>query len=137
LISIRGNYKKKVKIATINEQKRRLSNRLPLHGLVLRNEGLHDYPGEEVGDAAVAEDDEIAGGLAAESHECEGVGLLLVTFLVVQYVNFGIYLPISATMAILALPLMALIFVKGSGKRYNSIGLYFGTRLFMMLQAMR
>ena len=44
-----------------------------------------------------------------------GVGLLLVTYLVVQYVNFGIYLPISATMAILALPLMALIFVKGSG----------------------
>ena len=43
-----------------------------------------------------------------------GIGLLLVTYLVVQYVNFGIYLPISATMAILALPLMALIFVKGS-----------------------
>ena len=42
-----------------------------------------------------------------------GIGLLLVTYLVVQYVNFGIYLPISATMAILALPLMALIFVKG------------------------
>ena len=42
-----------------------------------------------------------------------GVGLLLVTYLVVQYVNFGIYLPISATMAILALPLMAMIFVKG------------------------
>ena len=42
-----------------------------------------------------------------------GVGLLLVTFLVVQYVNFGIYLPISATMAIIALPLMALIFIKG------------------------
>lgn len=42
-----------------------------------------------------------------------GVGLLLITYLVVQYVNFGIYLPVSATMAILALPLMALIFVKG------------------------
>ena len=42
-----------------------------------------------------------------------GVGLLLVTYLVVRYVNFGIYLPISATMAILALPLMALIFVRG------------------------
>lgn len=42
-----------------------------------------------------------------------GIGLLLVTYLVVQYVSFGIYLPISATMAILALPLMALIFVKG------------------------
>lgn len=43
-----------------------------------------------------------------------GVGLLLVTYLVVQYVNFGIYLPVSATMAILALPLMGLIFVKGN-----------------------
>ena len=42
-----------------------------------------------------------------------GVGLLLITYLVVQYVNFGIYLPVSATMAILALPLMALIFIKG------------------------
>lgn len=45
-----------------------------------------------------------------------GVGLLLVTFLVVQYANFGIYLPISATMAILALPLMALIFMKTNDK---------------------
>lgn len=42
-----------------------------------------------------------------------GVGLLLVTYLVVEYVNFGIYLPVSATMAIIALPLMALIFFKG------------------------
>ena len=42
-----------------------------------------------------------------------GISLLLITYLVVQYVNFGIYLPISATMAIIALPLMALIFIKG------------------------
>ncbi len=41
-----------------------------------------------------------------------GVGLLLVTYLVVRYVNFGIYLPISATMAIIALPLMAILFVR-------------------------
>lgn len=41
-----------------------------------------------------------------------GVGLLLVTWLVVRYVNFGIYLPISATMAIIALPLTAFLFVK-------------------------
>ena len=41
------------------------------------------------------------------------VGLLLITYLVVEYVSFGIYLPISATMAIIALPLMAMIFVKG------------------------
>ena len=41
-----------------------------------------------------------------------GIGLLLITYLVVQYVNFGIYLPISATMAIIALPLMAMIFIK-------------------------
>ena len=41
-----------------------------------------------------------------------GTGLLLITYFVVEYVNFGIYLPVSATMAILALPLMALIFTK-------------------------
>ena len=41
-----------------------------------------------------------------------GVGLLLVTYLVVNYVNFGIYLPISATMAIIALPLMAILFIR-------------------------
>ena len=41
-----------------------------------------------------------------------GVGLLLVTYLVVNYINFGIYLPISATMAIIALPLMAILFVR-------------------------
>jgi iron complex transport system permease protein len=41
-----------------------------------------------------------------------GVVLLLITYLVVQYVNFGIYLPISATMAIIALPLMAILFIK-------------------------
>jgi len=41
-----------------------------------------------------------------------GIGLLLVTWLIVRYVNFGIYLPISATMAILALPLMAIAIFK-------------------------
>lgn len=41
-----------------------------------------------------------------------GVGLLLVTYLVANHVNLGIYLPISATMAILALPLMAILFVR-------------------------
>ena len=41
-----------------------------------------------------------------------GVGLLLITYLVVRYVNFGIYLPVSATMAIIALPLMAILFIK-------------------------
>lgn len=39
-----------------------------------------------------------------------GVGLLLITYLVVTYVNFGIYLPISATMAIIALPLTLILF---------------------------
>lgn len=34
------------------------------------------------------------------------VALLLTTLLVVKYVNFGIYLPVSATMALIALPLM-------------------------------
>lgn len=41
-----------------------------------------------------------------------GVGLLLVTYLVVEYVSFGIYLPISATMAIIALPLTAFLFIR-------------------------
>lgn len=41
-----------------------------------------------------------------------GVGLLLVTYLLVNYVSFGIYLPVSATMAIIALPLMAILFIK-------------------------
>lgn len=41
-----------------------------------------------------------------------GIGLLLITYLVVNHVNFGIYLPVSATMAIIALPLMAMLFVK-------------------------
>ena len=41
-----------------------------------------------------------------------GVGLLMITYLVVRYVNFGIYLPISATMAIIALPLMAILFIR-------------------------
>jgi ABC-type Fe3+-siderophore transport system permease subunit len=41
-----------------------------------------------------------------------GVGLLLITYLVVEFVNFGIYLPISATMAIIALPLMAIVFLR-------------------------
>ncbi len=38
------------------------------------------------------------------------VGLLLITYLVSEYANFGIYLPISATMAIIALPLMIFLF---------------------------
>ena len=41
-----------------------------------------------------------------------GVLLLLVTFLVVKYANFGIYLPVSATMALIALPLMLILFLK-------------------------
>ena len=42
-----------------------------------------------------------------------GIGLLLVTYLVATHVNFwGIYLPISATMAIIALPLMAILFMR-------------------------
>ena len=46
-----------------------------------------------------------------------GVGLLLITYLVTEYVNFGIYLPISATMAIIALPLMAILFI-----RFDNVG---------------
>ena len=41
-----------------------------------------------------------------------GVGLLLITELVVKYANFGIYLPVSATMALIALPLTVILFVR-------------------------
>lgn len=41
-----------------------------------------------------------------------GTALLVITYLVVEYCNFGIYLPVSATMAIIALPLSAIIFSK-------------------------
>ena len=41
-----------------------------------------------------------------------GVGLLLLTYLVVNFSGLGIYLPVSATMAIIALPLMFFLFRK-------------------------
>lgn len=41
-----------------------------------------------------------------------GVALLLATYIVVTHVNFGVYLPVSATMAIIALPLMLILFLK-------------------------
>ena len=41
-----------------------------------------------------------------------GVGLLLLTYLAVNYSGLGIYLPVSATMAIIALPLMFFLFRK-------------------------
>ena len=41
-----------------------------------------------------------------------GVALLLTTYIVVTHVNFGVYLPVSATMAIIALPLMLILFLK-------------------------
>ncbi len=44
-----------------------------------------------------------------------GTALLMITYFVVEYCNFGIYLPVSATMAIIALPLMAFIFTKTAG----------------------
>jgi ABC-type Fe3+-siderophore transport system permease subunit len=43
-----------------------------------------------------------------------GVGLLLITYFVVEYVNFGIYLPVSATMAIIALPLTVFLFTRNN-----------------------
>lgn len=41
-----------------------------------------------------------------------GTGLLLVTYFVVEYCNFGVYLPVSATMALIALPLTAFLFMR-------------------------
>ena len=44
-------------------------------GLVLRNEGLHNAPANEVGHGADAEDHHVGGGLAVETEEGE-VGTL-------------------------------------------------------------
>ena len=41
-----------------------------------------------------------------------GTALLSITYVVVEYCNFGIYLPVSATMALIALPLTAVLFSK-------------------------
>lgn len=41
-----------------------------------------------------------------------GTALLMITYLVVEKCNFGIYLPVSATMALIALPLMVVLFRK-------------------------
>lgn len=41
-----------------------------------------------------------------------GTLLLLLTYLVVEYCNFGIYLPVSATMALIALPLTFILFTR-------------------------
>ena len=41
-----------------------------------------------------------------------GISLLMITYFVVTYANFGIYLPVSATMAIIALPLLTFLFIR-------------------------
>ncbi|MBQ9474883.1 MAG: iron chelate uptake ABC transporter family permease subunit [Bacteroidales bacterium] len=41
-----------------------------------------------------------------------GTILLLITYVVVTWCNFGIYLPVSATMALIALPLMIILFTR-------------------------
>ena len=48
------------------------SSLLDLHRLVLRHEGLHDAPCEDVCDTADAEHDEVAALLALEAEEAEG-----------------------------------------------------------------
>lgn len=41
-----------------------------------------------------------------------GTSLLFITYIVVEHCNFGIYLPVSATMALIALPLTMILFAK-------------------------
>lgn len=41
-----------------------------------------------------------------------GLSLLLITYLITEYCNFGIYLPISATMSIVSLPLLVSVIKK-------------------------
>ena len=45
-----------------------------------------------------------------------GTALLSITYVVVEYCNFGVYLPVSATMALIALPLTAVLFLKEEPK---------------------
>ena len=47
------------------------------NGFVNRHQGLHDDPGEQVGQTTVAENDEIAGGLAFKTQKTEGGARLL------------------------------------------------------------
>ena len=49
---------------------------LKLDGLVLRNQGLHDAPADEVGNGTDAEDDHVSSRLALETEEREGSTLL-------------------------------------------------------------
>ena len=71
-----------------------------------------------VGTGAVKDNSSFLTGWSKETlYACKQIppsGLLL-TYVVVNYVNFGIYLPVSATMAILALPLMTILFVRQKG----------------------
>lgn len=46
-----------------------------------------------------------------------GTALLLITYVVVEYCNFGIYLPVSATMALIALPLTAFLFLRENDEK--------------------
>ena len=41
-----------------------------------------------------------------------GIALLLITYVVVTYCNFGVYLPVSATMSLIALPLVIFLFTR-------------------------
>ena len=49
-----------------------------------------------------------------------GTALLALTYFVVEYCNLGIYLPVSATMAIIALPMMAVIFKKDRASLHDT-----------------
>ena len=46
-------------------------------GLILRYEYLHECPGDEVGDSAVAEDNHVAGWFACHTEELKGFSLLV------------------------------------------------------------
>lgn len=41
-----------------------------------------------------------------------GIALLMITYVVVTYCNFGVYLPVSATMSLIALPLVIFLFTR-------------------------
>ena len=70
-----GTGCKCIEINNLQNTDRVADKALHLYRFVLGNKALHDGPGNEVGKAAEAEHDEVAGGFALEAKEGEGCAL--------------------------------------------------------------
>lgn len=66
-----------VSMSEMSSSSGRFERGLFRNGLVLRHKHLHECPGDEVGNGAVAEDNHIASWLACHTEELEGFALLL------------------------------------------------------------